>query len=37
MTGSVEALQKMGLAPDVLQGIERDNALKIFPQLRALS
>jgi len=32
MTGSIKALQEMGLDPDVLQGIERDNALKLFPQ-----
>ena len=31
MTGSVKALCEMGLDPEVLQGIERDNALKLFP------
>ena len=35
MTGSIKALQEMGLDPDVLQGIERDNALKLFPQFGA--
>jgi predicted TIM-barrel fold metal-dependent hydrolase len=33
MTGSVKALQGMGLDPDVLKGIERDNALKLMPHL----
>ncbi|MEK9645156.1 MAG: amidohydrolase family protein [Alphaproteobacteria bacterium] len=33
MTGSVKALQGMGLDPDVLRGIERDNALKLMPHL----
>ena len=33
MTGSVKALQGMGLDADVLKGIERDNALRILPHL----
>lgn len=35
MTGSVKALQEMGLEPEVLRGIERDHALKLFPHLGA--
>ena len=35
MTGSIKSLQEMGLAPDILQGIERDHALKLFPQFGA--
>jgi predicted TIM-barrel fold metal-dependent hydrolase len=33
MTGSVKALREMGLDTKVLAGIERDNALKLFPHL----
>ncbi len=33
MAGSVKALQEMGLDPDVLRGIERGHALKLFPHL----
>lgn len=32
MTGSIKALGEMGLDAGVLQGIERDHALKLFPQ-----
>lgn len=35
MTGSVKALQEMGLEADVLRGIERENALGILPTLAA--
>ena len=35
MTGSVKALQEMGLEPDVLRGIERGHALRLFPHLGA--
>ena len=34
MTATVKGLQDMGLAADVLRGIERDNALKLFPKLK---
>jgi 6-methylsalicylate decarboxylase len=33
MAQSVKALGEMGLAPDVLRGIERDNALVLFPHM----
>ena len=33
MTATVKGLAALGLAPDVLQGIERDNALTLFPHL----
>ncbi len=33
MTGSIKALQEMGLDANVLRGIERDNALKLMPHL----
>lgn len=32
MTASVKSLNEMGLDPAVLRGIERDNALRLFPQ-----
>ncbi len=35
MTGSVKALQEMGLEPEVLRGIERSHALRLFPHLGA--
>ena len=33
MPGSIKQLQEMGLEPEVLRGIERDHALKLFPHL----
>lgn len=33
MTGTVRGLMEMGLDPDVLRGIERDNALALFPHM----
>ena len=33
MTATVNGLIEMGLDPDVLRGIERDNALALFPQM----
>ena len=33
MTQTVKALMEMGLEPDVQRGIERDNALKLFPRM----
>jgi hypothetical protein len=35
MAGSVKALREMGLEPDVLRGIERGHALRLFPHLGA--
>ena len=35
MTATVEGLAGLGLDADVLRGIERDNALALFPQLAA--
>ena len=32
MVGTIKGLIELGLEPDVLQGIERDNALALFPQ-----
>jgi 6-methylsalicylate decarboxylase len=32
MTATVRGLEEMGLDPDVLKGIERDNAQSLFPQ-----
>jgi predicted TIM-barrel fold metal-dependent hydrolase len=34
MTGSIKALQEMGLEPNVLKGIERNNALALFPHFK---
>ena len=34
MTASVKAIQEMGLAADVQRGIERDNALRLFPEMK---
>lgn len=33
MTGTVRGLMEMGLDPNVLRGIERDNALTLFPHM----
>ncbi len=35
MTGTIKGLAEMGFSPAVLMGIERDNALKLFPHLAA--
>ena len=35
MTATVRGLIELGLDPDALQGIERDNALALFPGIRA--
>ncbi len=35
MAGSIKALREMGLEPEVLRGIERNHALKLFPHLGA--
>ncbi|WP_424812220.1 amidohydrolase family protein [Roseococcus sp. YIM B11640] len=35
MAGTVRGLQGLGLSPEVLAGIERDNALRLMPGLRA--
>ena len=36
MTASVAGLAGLGLDPEVLLGIERDNALKLFPRIGAV-
>lgn len=35
LTASVKSLETMGLEPEVLRGIERENALMLFPKLGA--
>ena len=35
MTGSIKQLQSMGLEPEILEGIERNHALKLFPQFQS--